>query len=147
MDVLSLLRSKNRCLQKFLQASIDFLESADHSGQLPDLVEFESSREAILKAIDLYDRKVSEAVSLLDSDTSSEPERQKFISEVKAALDEKSDLVYRILKTDDRILSLIEEEKNKVFKELSSVQKQEEIARKFKSTWVPESGEGLDEKL
>ena len=65
MDVLSLLRSKNRCLEKFLEASTDFLTQARSTDSLPDLPAFEARRDAILKAIDLYDRKVNEAVAML----------------------------------------------------------------------------------
>jgi len=148
MDVLSLLRSKNRCLRKFLQASTEFLASAEESETLPDVVEFGTRRDAILKAIDLYDRKISEAVALLPEARSPGQELPKeLIDGIQAALDDKKALVHQILQVDDKILALIDAEKNRVLKDMASTQKQDEITRKFKSTWVHQSGEGVDEKL
>jgi len=144
MDVLGLLRSKNRCLRNFLQASTAFLDEAERSGQLPDIVALETRRDAILKAIDLYDRKINEAVCLLGTGANHAPE---LVEAVKAALEEKTALIHRILQLDDRLLELIDAEKNKVLKDLSFAHKQAEVSKKFKSTWVPEPGEGIDEKL
>jgi hypothetical protein len=143
MDVLSLLRSKNRCLEKFLEASSGFLAQARSSGRLPDLPSFEARREAILRAIDLYDRKVSEAVALLPPG----PRPQELVKAVEASLKEKDVVVHRILAVDEQILLLVEEEKNKVLKEMASNQKRTTLTQKFKSTWLPEAGEEIDKKL
>jgi hypothetical protein len=143
MDVLSLLRSKNRCLEKFLEASTEFLADAERSDALPDLPSFELRRDAILKAIELYDRKINEAVSLL-------PPGQKplpLVEAVKVALDSKEALIRRILLVDERILERVEAEKTKVLKEIVSTHKQANLVQKFKSTWMPDSGEEIDKKL
>ena len=143
MDVLSLLRSKNRCLEKFLQTSTDFLTKARRSGELHELVSFETQRDAILKAIDLYDRKVNEAVALLPPGK----RPQALVAAVESSLNEKDLLVRRILLVDDQILQLIDAEKTRILKEMAANHKQTATVQKFKSTWIPESGEEIDKKL
>lgn len=143
MDVLSLLRSKNRCLEKFLQASSEFLTLARSSGTLPELPSFEARRDAILKAIDLYDRKVNEAVAGLPRG----PRPKELVAAVEISLKEKDTLVHRILAVDEQILQLVEEEKTKVLKEMASNQKRAALTQKFKSSWIPEAGEEIDKKL
>ncbi len=143
MDVLSLLRSKNRCLEKFLQASSEFLTQARSSGALPGLPSFEARRDAILNAVDLYDRKVNEAVAELPS--GSRP--KALVDAVETSLKEKDTLVHRILVVDEQILQLVEEEKTKILKEMASNQKRAALAQKFKSGWIPEAGEEIDKKL
>jgi hypothetical protein len=130
----------------FLQASTEFLAQAKRTDELPDLPAFEARRDAILKAIELYDRKVSEAVALL-APSPSEAKPAALIQAVEAALKEKDILVHRILVIDDQILDRVEAEKTKVLKNLVQTQKSAQIAQKFKSTWVSESGEEIDEKL
>lgn len=143
MDVLSLLRSKNRCLEKFLQASTEYLAQAQRSEELPSLAPFEAARDAILKAIALYDRKISEAVSLLPPG-----ERPASLVEaVKKALDEKEKLIHRILLVDDQIFQRLEDEKTKTLKEIAANNRSAMLAQKFKSTWIPGSGEEIDKKL
>ncbi len=143
MDVLSLLRSKNRCLDKFLQLSTDFLIEAQRSDSMPDLPLFETQREAILKAVALYDRKLTEAVALLPPG-----ERPRaLVQAVEASLQEKDTLVHRILLIDDQILARVEQEKTKLLKEIATNQKRTQSVQKFKSAWIPESGEEIDKKL
>jgi hypothetical protein len=143
MDVLSLLRSKNRCLEKFLEASTDFLAEALRSEQLPDLPKFESHRDAILKAVALYDRKINEAVS--DLKPGGFP--RILVQAVEASLKERETLVHRILLIDDQILERVESEKTKILKEIAANQRQAQAAQKFKSAWISESGEEIDERL
>jgi hypothetical protein len=143
MDVLGLLRSKNRCLSKFLDASKTFLSEAQSLGALPDLSQFELKRESILKAIFLFDRKLSEAVTCL----SAEEKTPALIESVRNALDEKDALLHQIMTTDDRVLRLVEEEKVRITKEITSSQKSRNTIQKFKSAWVAEAGEEIDQNL
>jgi hypothetical protein len=143
MDVLGLLRSKNRCLAKFLEASQAFLLANDTLGTLPSLDDFEVKREAILKAIFLYERKVNEAAAILTA----EMKTPEFIAAVEKTLAAKDKILAQISVTDNRVLNLVEQEKMRVAKELTSSQKSRELVQKFKSSWVNESGEEIDQNL
>lgn len=143
MDVLALLRSKNRCLDRFLSISRDFLAALEGGAGLSGLERFQLDRDACLKAIDLYDRKISEAVPLLPSEV-----RTPSLSEsVKTQLDRKQSVIQSILAVDLEIMSRIEEARNDLLKDLSESRKNTEKLGKFKSRWVPEAGEGIDRKL
>jgi hypothetical protein len=65
MDVVKLFQSKNRCLKKFHEIASILAQDLEN-GNFETLKEAESQREAIIKAMELYDRKISEAISLLD---------------------------------------------------------------------------------
>ncbi|MBL7715660.1 MAG: hypothetical protein JNL01_09350 [Bdellovibrionales bacterium] len=145
MDVLTLLKSKNKCLERFLSLSQQFVAetpSAD-SLDMATLSQFEARREATLKAMDLFERKLSEAVSLL-TPIEKTPE---LVAAVRAELERKEVLIHKILEVDLKIISKIEETKNQILREISSGKKNREVLSRFKSHWVPASGEGLDETL
>ncbi len=142
MDVIKLFQTKNRCLKKFLEVStslVNFLEKGDFS----TLKEAESKREAILKAMELYDRKISETISLLSSSEKTADLKKSVMQELQT----KTSLIELILKTEKKIVSSIEIEKEKIHKEILSTEKNKSMVKKFKSSWVAESGEGVDTKL
>ncbi|MGE0616126.1 MAG: hypothetical protein AB7P04_10840 [Bacteriovoracia bacterium] len=141
-EVTTILRTKNRCLMRFLDWSIDFLKQAD-AGDLSGLEAFHEKREAILKALDLYDRKIGEiAVGLTPEDKD-----PIVIENVKMLLAQKEILVLQILETDAKIIERIEAEQAKIRTEITANQKAKESIAKFKSSWIQEGGEELDEKL
>ena len=148
MDVLALLRSKNRCLEQFLKASEEFrARSAAQSDALLDssaLEGFQNRRDDMLRAIDLYDRKIQDTVRTL-------PEYMKqvpaLVEAVRSALERKEELVKKILHADLEIISRIEETKNQLLRDLQDTKKSKETLGKFKSTWMPKAGEELDRKL
>jgi len=137
-----LLRGKNSCLRKFRALSRDFAGRATQ-GDLTGLTEFESRRESILKAIALFDRKIDFVVpEIRETEKTSE-----LVLRVEASLSEKEGLVKDILEADLAIISRIETEKNRILKDLTANRKGAETLSKFKSTWIAESGEELDQKL
>src|SRR5688572_23953438 len=142
MDVLKLLRSKNRCLEKFLRYSQEFLTYAE-GGDLSTLQYFQSRRDATLKALQLYDRKISEMVAQL----SPSERTTSLIESVRQTLELKGKLIQSILATDQKIISKIEDEKKRILQELSSSDRNKQLVRKFKSGWIAEAGEKLDGKI
>lgn len=142
MEVVKLLESKNRCLKRFLRVSADFLPCAE-LGDFSTLDGFELHRESSIKALELYDAKISETVhSLLP-----EQKTQALIFEIEARLREKEAIVSQIIELDQKIMRCIDAEKSRVGRELTQSRKSGEMVKKFKSAWVPEAGEELDRKL
>jgi hypothetical protein len=142
MEVLNLLQSKNRCLGKFLSCSETFLAQV-RTGDLSQLEPFQNQRDSILKALDLYDRKISELIEKL----SPQEKTPQFISSVKQIIARDSSLFQSILQIDEQIVTEIEKEKARLTQELSASDKNNQMVKKFKSTWVAESGEMLDGKI
>ncbi len=143
MDVLALLRSKNRCLERFLEASREFLVVHGNDPDLGMLPDLQKSRESALKAIGLFDQKLEETVNLLPEVSRSD----ELIQAVRNELARKDAIVEQILKVDLELISRIEAAKNAILRDLSSEKRSRDTLGKFKSTWVPSSGEGLDETL
>jgi hypothetical protein len=139
MDVIKVLQSKNRCLQRLLDLSAAFLQN----GNSEHLDSFLSERDAILKALDLYDRKVTEVIRAMPL-AARTPE---LISEVQVVLAEKDRLIQSIILKDNELTSRIEEQKKKLQEDLIASRKNRETVGKFKSTWVHESGEEFDKTL
>ena len=142
MDVLKLLRTKNRCLERFLDISARF-EAEVEAGDFSRLERFHQEREAILKGFALYDRKLSECISQLTS-ADRTPE---LVSKIEEALQRKQDLVHRILSIDEKLSRKIVEERARLQKEMAQNQKSVSMIKKFKSGWISESVDELDEKL
>jgi len=142
MEVLKLLQSKNRCLSRFLDGSRSFLLLAE-KGDFSGLQLFQTQREATLKALELYDNKVSDLIENLPS----ADKTPALIEAVRKAEEQKTELIQSILLTDKKIISKIEEEKDRLQKQLSVTDKNAQLVKKFKSRWISESGEQLDENL
>ena len=142
MVVLKLLQSQNRCLERLLECTESFLEhsfklnSRDFSG----LTSFQDQREVFLKAIHLYDRKISEVVSLLSESDKSDINIEK----IRELIEVKEVLTKKLFDIDQKIITEIENEKCRLAQELSESDKNSQLVKKFKSKWVSESGETLD---
>jgi hypothetical protein len=143
MDVLALLRSKNKCLERFLEASQGFISREQNAPDLNALPELQQRRESAIKAIELYDRKIEEAAALL-----TEADRTEELSTaVKAELTRRDVLVEKILRVDLELISRIEDAKNSLLRDMANEKKSKDTLAKFKSTWVAPSGEGIDGTL
>jgi hypothetical protein len=144
-DVLQLLKSKNRCLKRFLRLSEEFLgAAADGSDAWMNLLGlFESRRDAAIRNIELHDRKIAQAVDAMPAGERA-PE---LVEAVRAELAAREALVREIVAVDLKIMAGIEEARSRLMREMAGSRVARDRLARFKSTWVPESGEGLDEKL
>lgn len=142
VDVIKVLKGKNRCLQRFLELTESFVTRPPQEA-LAELGDFERERDAILKAADLYDRKAVELAQAMPV-AARNAEFQSALADVFA---EKERITRTILELDERVLALIEAERAQLLKSIVSTQKSADTMKKFKSTWVAGSGEGIDRKL
>ena len=142
MDVVGLLESKNRCLRRFLELSSEFLLATDQ-GNFSGLEAFHTKRDATLKTLELYDKKIALEIPRIPT----QAERTAAANRVRQILEERDQIVAKILNTDERIICRIEQEKARIAAELASSRKNKTHLNKFRSQWVPESGEELDKKL
>jgi hypothetical protein len=128
-----LLENKKRCLLRFLEKSKDFLQEAK-VGDFTNLSEFHTHREMSLEVIKRYDRKM-ECFQVQEH-----PMFHSFQSFFQEILDS----IYTV---DQEIFQQIELEKNRLMQNLHSTSSQKNIVKKFKSSWISESGISLDGKL
>ena len=146
-QAVSFARSRNRCLERFLTLSIDFLlflQSQTTTTLDQELRRFEGDRDATLRALDLFERKLREEGASLATAGRPSPE---LAQELKLQLQRRDDIVHRILDTDLQIMSRIEQLKNGLLKDLNQSRVAKERLGKFKSGANNASGSGLDHKI
>jgi hypothetical protein len=146
MDVLTLLRSKNRCLLRFEQASLRFLgetEGAAVASVENSLPKLERSRSRILKALGMFDRKLDTAIGSL----ADEARTEAFLADVRAEAAETDRIVAGLLKLDESVVARIQECRERIAIELAASEKSKQLVGKFKSEWAGTSGEEIDRKL
>lgn len=145
----ALLKSRNRCLDRFLIITKTFLNKIESTQDtnLPDLDLFMAEREAVIKALGLFDRKITETaqeLSVLEDKNSLKNFAQSIIEPL---LEERVCIIQNIIQTDEKLFKIINQEKVKIACELGSTRKLKDNMSKFKSIWVTEAGEGIDTKL
>ena len=139
-EVINLLIQKNQHLERFFKHNeaeiLNFFE-----GNFDNLERFYQSREVILDMISCIDRMIDEAQVKMGVVTPLTAEDKK---QVISTLDKKNDLVTQILSQDLQILSLIEQAKSGIIKELTQVKATKKAVGSYKSgTKEPQ----LDEKV
>lgn len=139
MEVIKLIESKNRCLEKYLLLTSQLLEDLEKN-DYSTLNTIEVQRESVLKALDLYDRRINDELKNLSPDQ----KNSDLITQVNLLEQTRTQLIQDILDQDKKIISLIELEKIRLLKESNESEKSSQILKKFKSSWVPEPGEKLD---
>jgi|GEM_PF-860510 len=141
-EVLSLLRSKNRCLERYFEITAKFRDSCMND-DLSRLAEFEHERDSALRAIGLFDRKIEQLAPRIDPNDRT----PQIVAAIRALLDARAELVHRIVGVDLQIIGKIEAARTEILRDMSAVRKNRESLAKFKSQWIADSGEELDQKL
>jgi hypothetical protein len=128
--VMTLLNDKNEHLHKFLQLNeielINFMQ-----GNFDNLEIFYQSRETILDLIRCIDGLVE--VALKDNPTAAADIEASDKKDLLRCLNRKSDLVQQILAQDLQILSVIEQAKSDIIKDLRQVQSAKKAVGAYKS--------------
>lgn len=141
--LLSLLRSKNKCLLRYHEITSLFVMQSGDSIDVDELSKLESARESVLRAISLFNLKINEKISTLpDFERTSE-----FISLVRELDTERDQVIERIREADCCLIKKLDLEKSKVKSELTSERRRHQQVGKFKSQWVGTSGSEIDQKL
>lgn len=137
--IVNLLKDKNYHLQKFFQLNeSELMNFAENNFE--NIEVFYQSRETILDLIRCIDRLIEAAASTQGADVQISDKHKK---EILTEMNIKSDLVTRILAQDLQILSVIEQAKSDIIKELRQVQGAKKAIGKFKSG---DTRSKLDEK-
>jgi len=137
--IINLLKDKNYHLQKFHQLNeAELIHFAE--GNFDNLEVFYQSRDTILDLIRCIDRLIEAAATAQGEDV---PTSDLHKQEMIRCMNHKNDLVTRILAQDLQILSLIEQAKSAIIKELRQVQGARRAVGAYKSGEVQNK---LDEK-
>jgi hypothetical protein len=149
-EILSLVRSKNRCLERLMAVTQEVLTLSDEkllekemkSNNSP-LDIYDRERIAVTRSIELFDGKISEVISSLTIE-----EKQSGLIEVLKAEMHKSELLLEsIFSADDIVFKKINDMQKLVSNQLMENRKSREMLSKFRSQWVPEAGDEVDTTL
>lgn len=141
MNLVRLARSKANCLIRFLEVSESFLAQIKQ-GNFQELDQVQVSRDSILKAIELFDRKIREQIDLQKGKISASEKDQ-----LNQIISHEEDLLKIVRRVDHQILKLIEEESEAMGSQIAQTEKSKKIIRRFKSHWAGEQGSSLDRVL
>lgn len=136
--IINLLKDKNYHLQKFHQMNETELMNFSE-GNFDGLEVFYQSRETILDLVRCIDRLIEAASVAQDGAEISDQNKQQMLK----LMNQKDDLVQRILAQDLQILSLIEQAKSNIIKELRTVSTAKKAVGAYKTGDVTNK---LDEK-
>lgn len=145
MDVVTLLQSRNRCLQRFLRITGEFRDTFAR-GDFSALEPFHLRRARIIQALELYDQRISSFVHHLRAHATLE-EREVTVRQIEPILEARERLIAEILKVDQTVINLLDMEKSRLSNEAGVTRKIKSHLNKFKSAWVIEAGDGLDRTL
>lgn len=138
-NIINLLKDKNYHLEQFFHLNeSELINFAD--GNFDGLETFYQSRETILDLIRCIDRLIEAAASTVHDDQ--KPSEQEK-SQMRQCINNKNDLVEKILEQDLQILSVIEKAKSDMIKELRQVQAAKKAVGAYHSGDVTNK---LDEK-
>jgi hypothetical protein len=139
-NIINLLKDKNEHLRKFKQLNESELANFSE-GNFDNLEIFYNSRETILDLIRCIDGLID--VSLNESDLETMPAAEEDRARIVQILGQRNDLVTEILAQDLQILSVIEQTKSDIIKELRQVQSARKAVGAYKSGSMSNQ---LDEK-
>lgn len=145
MDLLHLVECKNLALKQYWEASLNCLARIE-GGNLEDLEKFHAERDTILSFIGVMDKRIEEhaKANWLEGQT---PLTSEIIEALRRFEGDRIQLVQEILKVDEMLLRRLEAEKQATKSQIVEAEKQKTNASRFKSEWVSNSGEKLDETL
>ncbi len=130
MRLIQFLNEKNHFLEKFCslnEKQISLLES----GQFDEIEKFYNQREDLLKILKYIDAEIYKAHMSQKDEATGFSENQK--QEIREALRTKEIYVKKILDQDLIVLSLIDDAKNRIIRELQDVQKARKALAGYKS--------------
>jgi hypothetical protein len=147
-EILELLQSKNRCLDRLMAETRAFLaipiEALVAEGQekTGPLTTYEEARTSIIRTLELHDRKISELIAEL-------PKNEKtpvFVEAARAEMQKNERLILSVFNADDIVFRKIGDAQAQIIKLMQENRKSRDILGKFKSA-SGQTGEGMDTTL
>lgn len=142
-DVQALLKGKTRCLAQIIELSRNFLASAEPTSptSIIDLsTDFDRARSDAFQVLELIDQKIEK---LLTSVKDLSPLKTQF----QVDLAEQRQLGFVLRELDSKVFQILESARQGLAREVSEQTRLKDKLSKFKSQWIPDQGEGLDQTL
>ena len=138
--IIALLKERNKFLSKF--SALNGAEMTKMgTGNFDSIDEFYSTREGLLEIIKQIELMLDKRLAILGEFENVAPGIKKHVSQL---LRERDELVNQILAQDLEILSMIDDFKNNIIRELQSLRKNRKVISSYKSGEVQNV---LDEEI
>lgn len=147
-EILSLIRSKNRCLERLMEATRELLTVPTESltegpADRAPLDIYDRERASVIRALELYDRKLNEIIARLPADART----PAFLEEAKAEIHRNEQLIVSVFNADDIVFRKIADAQARLTGQLATNRRSRDTLAKFKSTWMQDGGDGVDTTL
>jgi hypothetical protein len=145
MELVEAVESQTRCFKKLAELSLQFVSSlkADRAQELDD---FERRRDAILKTLELFDRKIQEvSADLLRS--KSHEELKHLRERLDIALSDQTRAKAEAQLADESLVATLEAELENLGADIRQERRRLDILSRFKSSRGLKSGTGVDQSL
>ncbi|MBU6376186.1 MAG: hypothetical protein KGQ59_09340 [Bdellovibrionales bacterium] len=141
-DVHALLQGKTRCLAQIVDLSRNFLSSVEATPAVNfDLItNFDQKRSDLFQVLELIDTKIISLINGVPPFFNTHPG-------VKTILVEHQQLALMIEAIDVKISQFLETSRLNLAREMNDQARLKDRLSKFKSQWIPDQGEGLDQTL
>lgn len=147
-EIIELLRSKNRCLDRlmaetraFLAIPLESLVAESESGRGP-LATYEEARATIIRTLELHDGKIGALIAGL----SPSEKTPAFLDDTREEMRRNERLILSVFNADDVVFRKIGDAQNQILKLIQENRKSRDILGKFKSSPI-QTGEGMDTTL
>lgn len=147
-EILELLRSKNRCLDRLMGETRTFLAVpletlvTEADAQQGSLSRYEDARASIIRTLELHDGKIADLIAKLVP-TERTP---AFLDATREEMNRNKKLIVTVFNADDVVFRKIAEAQSQVLKLIQENRKSRDLLVKFKSGQAP-TGEGMDTTL
>jgi hypothetical protein len=147
-EILDLLKSKNRCLDRLMAATKIFLAApleaivSEESAERNPLDIYENARTTIIQALELHDNTIQKMIATL----SKEDRTPELIDAVRNEVLKNERLIVSVFNADDVVFKKIGSAQNQISKLIQENRKSNEILSRFKSAQV-QTGEEMDQTV
>jgi hypothetical protein len=147
-EILELLRSKNRCLDRLMAETRTFLAVpvealvSEVGSKIGPLTTYEDARASIIRMIELLDQNIAGLIQGLLS-VERTPE---FIASTREEIQRNERLIISVFNADDIVFRKIGDAQGQITKLIQENRKSRDLLGKFKSA-SGQTGEGMDKTL
>ena len=147
-EIVSLLKTKNRCLDRLMESTRSFLHApleslvVDRGGSDTPLAIYESERATIIQTLEFHDRRINTLIG----EMAAADKTPSFMEEVKEELLQNEKLIIAVFNADDIVFARIREAQAQITKLITENRKSKDILSKFKSGQSA-TGDGMDKTL
>ncbi len=147
-EIIEILQSKNRCLERLLEATRSFLAApvetliTENAHAPTPLTVYEEARSSLIRMLELQDREIADGISKLTLKEKTE----SFLAAVRSELQQHERLIVSVFNADEVVFAKIRQAQSQISRLVQENRKNRDVLARFKSA-QGQTGEGMDKTL